>query len=125
MAERFLNIIVVCLLVFNIHRVNAQTSLILNSSDSLKTMQHGAIFQSNHFKRNSFNEHLNLPDSIVPANKYDLQKRSLPLLISANFYTQHFGFFCRQELKFEKITRVPFRFRLGSLQYCNYLESKY
>ena len=44
--------------------------------------------------------------------------------ISDDFYTQHFGFLCRQELRFEKTSGLPLRFRLGSLQDCNYLEGK-
>lgn len=45
-------------------------------------------------------------------------------VISADFYTQNFGFFCKKELQFEKATKIPLRFRLGSLQHNDYLEQK-
>ncbi len=45
-------------------------------------------------------------------------------IIAPNFYTAGFGFFCRQELKLEKITSIPFRFRLGSVISCDRLEGK-
>ena len=44
--------------------------------------------------------------------------------IPADYYTQHFGFFCKKELAVEKFTKIPFRFRLGSLEQCNYYEGK-
>ena len=45
-------------------------------------------------------------------------------VIPSNFYTNNFGFFCKQELRIEKATKIPLRFRLGSIQQCNYYEGK-
>ena len=44
--------------------------------------------------------------------------------IQANYYAANLGFFCKQEIKFEKITKIPFRFRLGSVEQCDWMEGK-
>jgi hypothetical protein len=44
--------------------------------------------------------------------------------LSADFYAKQLGFFCRQEIKMDKVTRIPFRFRLGSVEQCDWLEGK-
>lgn len=44
--------------------------------------------------------------------------------VPANFYVKNLGFFCRQELKLEAITKIPFKFRLGSVAYCDRMEGK-
>ena len=45
-------------------------------------------------------------------------------IIPADYYTKNMGFFCKKELSLEKSTKIPLRLRLGSLNYCNYLEGK-
>ena len=58
-------------------------------------------------------------------NSKEIRKEELPVkIISPDYYTQHFGIMCHQELAIEKAIKIPFRFRLGSLQQCNYLEGK-
>jgi len=44
--------------------------------------------------------------------------------VKSNYYCNNLGFFCRQELKMDKLTVMPIRFRLGSMNYVNYLEQK-
>ncbi len=44
--------------------------------------------------------------------------------IPADWYTRNLGFFCTKELQFEKAAKIPLRFRLGSVNYCDVLEGK-
>jgi hypothetical protein len=55
--------------------------------------------------------------------KVDSVYRFLTLL-PENFATCQYGFFCKQELKLEKEIKVPIKFRLGSIEYTNWLEGK-
>lgn len=43
--------------------------------------------------------------------------------IPQDYYAQHLGFFCRQELKMQR-AKVPVTFRVGSMEQCNRLEQK-
>lgn len=45
-------------------------------------------------------------------------------LLPEDYYSKNLSFFCKKELQIEKITKVPLRFRLGSLDHVNQLEGK-
>ena len=44
--------------------------------------------------------------------------------LSANYYASHLGFFCKQEIKFQKVAKIPIKFRLGSVEECDRMEGK-
>jgi hypothetical protein len=45
-------------------------------------------------------------------------------VISPNFYARNLTFFCRQELKWERVSGIPLKFRLGSVSVCDWQEGK-
>lgn len=51
------------------------------------------------------------------------RKEFKPLPVKYNYY-QSLGAACKVELRLERATKVPLRFRLGSLQHTDYLEQK-
>ena len=53
-----------------------------------------------------------------------LVKQLTPSEIIRDLFKKELGFFCKYELALEKLTPISFRFRLGSLDYVNWMEQK-
>lgn len=64
------------------------------------------------------------PTPLIPINKPPVSN-SPKQIISPGLYVSQLGFFCKQEIKLEKITKIPFRFRLGSIEDCDRMEGKF
>jgi hypothetical protein len=94
MLQRVFCFVVVCVLL-NSSKIFAQ-----QKRDSIV---HFSLFNPSFLKDSSSSNHQVLP---------------------AHFYYNSLGFFCKKELQLEKATTIPFRFRLGSLEYTNYMEQK-
>ncbi len=45
-------------------------------------------------------------------------------VLSPDYYASQLSFFCKQEIKFEKIAKIPLKFRLGSVEDCDRMEGK-
>ena len=64
------------------------------------------------FKANSFVARVAAANKLASTFRITATKQILPI-IPADYYTSNIGFFCKKELQLEKITRLPFKFRLG------------
>ena len=65
---------------------------------------------------------LSFSSTILPHNL--LPNILWPGPLQKSYYGQTLSFFCRKEWQFEKATSIALRFRLGSLEYTDYLEQK-
>ena len=44
--------------------------------------------------------------------------------LPGNFYAKQLPFFCNKELQIQKVTSIPIKFRLSTVEYCDKLEGK-
>ena len=64
-----------------------------------------------------------IPTSVLLNQYYQQITSPLPFL-SPGYYASQLGFFCKQEIKFEKTAKIPFKFRLGTVEDCDRMEGK-
>lgn len=59
--------------------------------------------------------------SIITQSSFTLLSKPV---LEPCYYTSKLGFFCQKELQIQKLTSLPVYFRLGSMDYVNYMEQK-
>jgi hypothetical protein len=122
MRERCFYFVVVLVLFFNVEIFSQQ-----KNSAGIKLSINYNTLANFEFENESKIDYLPKDSAIIlkkiKADSVIIKHGSL-FVLSPSFYSTHLSFFCTKELQLEKITSVPFRFRLGSLDYVNYLEQK-
>lgn len=128
MPERFFFLVVVLILLFPGESPGQQIPVekILKNAPT-GTFSHLMLKKKNRILK--FSKKISYPGSNRKiSNRFNLQASQMPSLkispFQYHFDVQKLSFFCRQEWQFEKATSIPFRFRLGSLAYTDYLEQK-
>src|ERR1700741_5185433 len=114
MRQRFCKIIVVIFLGIGIEGQTQEKSIAIP----------GKPLGANQFKSGQFSSWSKYFGFNILVQKDSLSQLPSVSKIQANYYTNHFAFFCKQEWLFEKYTSVPFRLRLGSMDYVDRLEGK-
>jgi hypothetical protein len=123
MRERSLEFVVVFLLIFN-GEIFSQIKMQEISNPAIINPPKPTLIVKNFWQKSGQKNFFNFFYKDCETIPGPAQAKQPIFLVPATFYSSCLGFFCKQEIKFEKVTSVPFRFRLGSLDYVNYLEQK-
>ena len=115
MGQRISGFLVVFLLMFS-GKILGQVSVPIPKANAVLSIRSQPLPFRSKF---SLPPALHYEDCTGPKGRFRLA--GLP---GSSFYARNLGFICRTELKLDKISPLPFRFRLGSLEYVNWMEGK-
>ncbi len=109
-----LNYLVIIVLFLWIHAINGQAQVLVETQDRVlmpeKKVTYNHLMDSKHFDF-KMQSQVSFP-AVVPLSKSNYHPNHLP------------GLFCKLEYKIELKSKLAPRFRLGSLQYTDWLEGK-
>lgn len=121
-------LLLACMMLALFSQLDAQSARQQDNRYEYVSMIDGGI----HF---AFGQKVRLWSSLLPAGDEAIVSSPLlsffnsPLSVSEKqpyaYDAQHLAFFCRLEVRLEKATKIPVRFRIGDVQQVDYLEGKF
>ncbi len=134
MPERF-SILLVALIFLHLTAISQNKKFVKNYLAPQVNALNNYSFKTSHgYSGVQFGRNIYIPDQ-KPGNPYFFARRmtsynEIPVqnnIVNQFTYfdpSRDWGIICQKEWKLEKMTGVPFRFRLGSLEYVDRLEAK-
>ena len=121
--KRKISFIVAVFLTVFVSATKAQQPISFSEKNNLKIELKGKLeLQKPNFSL--YTTHPLFSDNTFINQRISFAEMAQSAKLNGDYYVNHLGFFCTKEYKFEKTTHIPLKFRLGSLEYCNYLEGK-
>ena len=126
MPQRITGFLVVLLLMFQGKIFGQETAFYIIPTGRFEyqpsdLIRGGNVSTGNYFLKRQGRDYLTTQKKKKKEAVFSVLRSNLP---GPGFYNRELGFFCKKELQLDKITPLPLRFRLGSLEYVNWLEKK-